>query len=116
MASPTQQIGYDAETQALKYLQNQGYRLVARNWHCRYGELDLIMWDGEELVFVEVRSRKDHEFGYPEETLTRAKRMRLLRSSKEYRHEKKIYGVYWRFDLIAVTGALVDHFRDVIVG
>jgi len=56
----TAQSGKDAELQALEYLQQQGLRLLAQNWLCKRGELDLVMLDGDTVVFVEVRYRNTH--------------------------------------------------------
>ncbi len=53
------QSGKDAERQALEHLQHQGLRLLAQNWSCKRGELDLVMLDGDTVVFVEVRYRKN---------------------------------------------------------
>lgn len=57
------QSGKDAELQALEYLQQQGLRLLAQNWLCKRGELDLVMLDGDTVVFVEVRYRKHAQWG-----------------------------------------------------
>lgn len=59
----SRESGSDFETQACHYLQQQGLRLHTRNWHCRFGEIDLIMQDGAWLVFVEVRARRSSRFG-----------------------------------------------------
>ncbi|WP_144373841.1 YraN family protein [Vogesella urethralis] len=59
----SRESGSDFETQACHYLQQQGLRLHTRNWHCRFGEIDLIMQDGTWLVFVEVRARRSSRFG-----------------------------------------------------
>jgi putative endonuclease len=57
------QSGKDAERQALEHLQQQGLRLLAQNWFCKRGELDLVMLDGDTVVFVEVRYRKNTQWG-----------------------------------------------------
>lgn len=62
--------GAAAEDLALRYLEARGLSLVARNFRCRVGELDLIMRDGEQLVFVEVRSRRHNRYGTPAESIT----------------------------------------------
>ena len=55
--------GQAAETRALVFLQQQGLTLLQRNWHCRFGEIDLIMREGDYLVFIEVRYRRHQNFG-----------------------------------------------------
>ncbi|MCB1770374.1 MAG: YraN family protein, partial [Candidatus Competibacteraceae bacterium] len=76
--------GAVAEDLALGYLQEQGLALVTRNFRCRTGELDLIMRDGEYLVFVEVRSRRYARYGTPAESVTRTKQQKLLRAAAFY--------------------------------
>lgn len=52
-------LGQQGEAVALRYLEERGYRLLARNWRCTFGELDLVMGDGDVIVFIEVRTRRD---------------------------------------------------------
>jgi putative endonuclease len=76
--------GADAENLAAAYLQNAGLALVARNYRCRFGEIDLIARDGTTLVFVEVRLRSDGRFGGAAASITPAKRAKLLRTARHY--------------------------------
>ena len=77
--------GDAAERLAERHLARHGLRLVARNWHCRFGELDLIMADGEALVFVEVRRRRrSKRFASAAESVGPAKRAKLVRSARAY--------------------------------
>lgn len=73
------EIGRLGEELAAAYLLRQGYQLVERNYHTRYGELDLICRQGDQLVFVEVRTRTGTSYGTPEESITRRK-LRTLRT------------------------------------
>lgn len=84
MVSPKQAQGYDAETAALAFLRAQGLALVARQWRCRFGEIDLIMRDGGVLVFVEVRQRKPSHFGGALESLSAEKMRRVQRAAELY--------------------------------
>jgi len=59
----SQQAGKDAERLALRHLEQQGLRLLAQNWSCKRGELDLVMLDGDTVVFVEVRYRQHAQWG-----------------------------------------------------
>ncbi|TCJ16078.1 YraN family protein [Parasulfuritortus cantonensis] len=76
--------GKAAEDAAADYLLRQGLRPVARNWRCRGGEIDLIMRDGDVLVFVEVRARKDARFGGAAASITATKQARLLHAARLY--------------------------------
>ena len=72
------QSGKDAERQALEHLQNQGLRLLAQNWLCKRGELDLVMLDGDTVVFVEVRYRKNTQWGGALASIDGRKQQKLI--------------------------------------
>ncbi|MBL8250749.1 MAG: YraN family protein [Candidatus Competibacter sp.] len=96
--------GAAAEDFALRYLEARGLRLVARNFRCRAGELDLILRDGEQLVFVEVRSRRYSQFGTPAESVTRTKQQKLLRAAAFYLQRQRL-DLPCRFDVVAILQA-----------
>jgi len=96
--------GTAAEGLACRYLEARGLILVARNYRCRVGELDLIMRDGEQLVFVEVRSRRHSRFGTPAESVTRTKQQRLLRAAAHYLQHERL-DLPCRFDVVAILQA-----------
>lgn len=73
-----------AEDAAAEFLSARGLRMVTRNYRCRFGEIDLIMREGTTLVFVEVRFRRSPTFGGAHESITAAKREKLLRAAKHY--------------------------------
>ena len=76
--------GRHAEDAAAMFLQQQGLTLVERNYHCRFGEIDLIARDGDTLVFVEVRMRSSERFGGAAGSITAAKKQKLLRTARHY--------------------------------
>jgi putative endonuclease len=76
--------GQAFELMACHYLQQQGLSLVARNYRSRHGELDLIMNDGDSLVFVEVRYRRSTRFGSGAESVDRHKQARLIATAAHY--------------------------------
>lgn len=97
--------GAQAEERAKGFLEAQGLRLTERNYRCRQGELDLIMQDGETLVFVEVRYRKNGGFGGPAASITQAKQRRIIITANHYlqsRNSKRTPAC--RFDVLAITG------------
>lgn len=98
----SRQIGNAGEKAAQKFLKRQGYRLVTTNYTCRGGEIDIIAWDKQTLVFVEVRSRSHVQFGQPQETVNRCKQQRLRQAATQYLHQTKQTDVYCRFDVVAV--------------
>ena len=83
----TQETGDSAERIAEQYLIERGLVLVARNYRCRFGEIDLVMKDRETLVFVEVRLRRTHkgnDFGGPAASITPTKQARIVAAAQHY--------------------------------
>lgn len=75
--NPRQKLGKAGERLAALRLAELGYQIIATNWRCPFGELDLVAWHGECLVFIEVRTRRNQKAGTPEESVTPAKQQRL---------------------------------------
>lgn len=105
--------GAQAETLACAHLESSGLKLVARNYRCPQGEIDLVMHDGEVLVFVEVRYRNSNAFGSPAETVDRRKQERLRAAASHYLVKHAIDRAC-RFDVVAVSGseAHIEWLRD----
>jgi putative endonuclease len=102
---PPGTVGDCAEQQALDYLLRHGLSPVSRNFRSRGGEIDLVMMDGECLVFIEVRYRKSTDFLAPAFTVDARKQRKILRTaalflSRHKRHAQRTI----RFDVIAITG------------
>jgi putative endonuclease len=96
-----QQLGTSAEQYACAYLQKQGLKLVTSNFRCRLGEIDLIMYDGQELVFVEVRYRKDNSAAA---SVTSYKQQKIIRAAYFYLQQQRLSDkVICRFDVVAVA-------------
>jgi len=98
--------GSAVEQLAARWLGARGLVLEASNQHAKGGELDLVMRDGEVLVFVEVRHRRDARHGHPLETITPTKQRRLIRAARFYLQRNGL-SCACRFDVLAVTGP--DH-------
>ena len=71
-------LGDWGEDATEKFLERQGYQIVDRKYKCRWGEIDLVVRDGEELVFIEVRTRRGKLFGTPQESITEAEAGRMI--------------------------------------
>jgi putative endonuclease len=76
--------GQAAEAAALRFLEGKGLKLVAQNYRCRFGEIDLIMRDGQSIVFTEVRLRKSNAFGGASASVDAHKQRRILAAAKHY--------------------------------
>ena len=103
MAGP----GDAAEQAAADYLCARGLVLVERNYRCRFGEIDLILRDGPSLVFVEVRYRRTRSFGGAAESITTAKREKLLRAARHFMAAHRQFP-QCRFDAVLIHGDLAD--------
>ena len=93
--------GQQGEDLALRHLRRHGLRLLRRNYRSRWGEIDLVMNDGDVIVFVEVRLRARSRYASPAETIGRQKRRRLTLTAQHYLQSEKNGRA--RFDVIAIT-------------
>lgn len=110
------QFGKQGEQRATAYLQQQGLRLVAENYRCRFGEIDRIMQDGDALVFVEVKSRMSDRQVAVRETITARKKARLLRTAMHFLHANAQWQEYpMRFDCVLITavGERIEWIQDI---
>jgi putative endonuclease len=103
-AAPTARAaGERFEALALSHLESAGLALVARNYRCRYGEIDLVMRDRDTIVFVEVRYRRSGRFGGGIDSVDAAKRAKLVRSASAYLADHpRLAGCACRFDVVAI--------------
>ncbi len=102
--SSTQSSGKAAEELARLHLQQQGLKLLAQNWSCRCGELDLVMLDGDTVVFVEVRYRRHSAWGGAVESVDARKREKLTKAAMYFlQRESRWAKQPCRFDVIAIT-------------
>lgn len=96
------QIGQAAESAALNYLQRHGLTLIEKNFHCRFGEIDLIMQQRDTLVFIEVRCRQENAIVSAIESITPQK-MRKIQRTAEYFSMRYREMPNCRFDVVAMT-------------
>ncbi len=111
--SPT---GAGAEDSALEYLRTRGLSLVTRNYRCRLGEIDLVMREGDTMVFVEVRLRRHSSFGGAAESITAKKQQRILSAARHYLTQFRVLP-RCRFDVVLFSGTdpaqwIPDAFRE----
>ncbi|VAW54245.1 Predicted endonuclease distantly related to archaeal Holliday junction resolvase [hydrothermal vent metagenome] len=94
--------GEDAEQACCHYLKKKGLRLVEKNYHSRCGEIDIIMLDKKTLVFVEVRFRKNNNFGGGLESITTAKQQKLRKAAELYLQQNRQHENA-RFDVVSMS-------------
>ncbi len=110
MILTTRERGQQAEDIACNYLQAKGLELYVRNYHCRRGEIDLIMGDGSTLVFVEVRYRSSSRFGSGAETVDSRKQRRIITAATHYLQTSPVQTRRpARFDVIFMQSADTIH-------
>ncbi|MDR1713068.1 MAG: YraN family protein [Coriobacteriales bacterium] len=102
MSTESKLLGSEGEDLACDYLLGKGLKIVERNWRCQAGEADIIAFDNDELAFIEVKTRRGVNAGFPEEAVTRAKRQRYERIALSYLADHRIPTTQVRFDVIAV--------------
>ena len=113
--------GFYAENVAAKYLSNKGYKILFRNWTCRWGELDLVMLNNGILTFIEVKYRTTKTCGDVFESLTTAKKRHLKRTINLFLKQESTYRNYenWCFELICITkrssSFLIDHYKSLFL-
>lgn len=99
----TKMLGSNAEQKALAYLLTQGMTAITTNFHSPFGEIDLIMKDKEDIVFVEVRSRSRLDYGSPLETITEHKQKKIIKTAIHFLQKRCwLYKVNSRFDVVAI--------------
>jgi len=114
--SSRQSFGRKSEDVACAYLESLGYRIEGRNVRTAHGELDVVARDGNIFVIVEVKARRTHHFGTPEDAVTPAKRLRLCEAALAYLQSRGALDAPCRFDVIAIDVHLgnsrITHHRD----
>jgi len=99
-----QVLGKWGEDLALKYLMKNGLELISRNYRTPDGEIDLVMFLHGQLIFVEVKTRKDSEYSLPEEAVTDEKIDHLAAAAEWFLHNNPMYEDNWRIDVISIIG------------
>ena len=97
------------EVTAKRYLEEKGYRTLAENFAAKQGEIDLVMQDGDSIVFVEVKARETLAYGEPIEAVTPQKVRRIALTAQQFLVQKRLLGRAVRFDVVEVLYGEVRH-------
>lgn len=111
MTKDTKNIGNNGEILAQEYLVNKNYLILHTNWRFKHAEIDIIAKDKNIIVFVEVKYRKNKNFGYPEEFVTKNKIKKMHEAAEAYIEQYNWNGEL-RFDIIAIEDKNIQHFID----
>jgi len=112
--------GMLGEKVAARYLQDKGYSIAATNFHCREGEIDIIAEKDGTLVFVEVKTRRNHSFGAPEESVVPAKMVKLRTAAQTYIQRMEVQPPPWRIDVVAIdigtgdSASRIEHYENAV--
>ncbi|HWS31512.1 MAG TPA: YraN family protein [Actinoplanes sp.] len=117
MTTQRRAIGAYGERLAARHLEESGLELLQRNWRCAEGEIDLILRDGADVVFCEVKTRRTATFGPPAEAVDHRKVRRLRQLAARWLTDSGVRGDRVRFDVVEVLpqprgAARVSHIRD----
>jgi len=96
-------LGKEGEKIAEQYLKKKGYKVVARNYRCPVGEIDLIALDRRVIVFVEVKTRTGHGFGTPLEAVEFRKQRKMIQAAQYFLSAKKLQQREARFDVVGIS-------------
>jgi putative endonuclease len=112
-------LGERGEATAARFLRRRGLRILARNYHCPIGEIDLVADHDGAIVFVEVKTRASAEHGQPWEAVDREKRRKITRVAVHFLLQYRLTNRTVRFDVVAITGSVgwlrrptIEHFPD----
>lgn len=111
-------IGNLGEELSVKYLKNNNYRILNKNFRCKGGEIDIITIKNSIISFVEVKSRFFTSFGNPIESITYSKQLKIINSAKFYIFKNNLYSYNIRFDVIEIifdlnsTNYTINHIKD----
>lgn len=119
-------LGNWGEKVAALHLEGLGYTILARNWRCAFGEIDIVAQkptpEGPLIAFVEVKTRRGRSMGSPEEAITPRKAQKLVQLAQMYLGENDVGDVDWQIDLVAIEldrqGKLIrcEHLPNMVWG
>lgn len=108
MTEPRRALGAAGEARAAAWYRSHGYRVIATNWRCREGELDLVVRRGRVVVFVEVKTRRTDRFGVPAEAVTVAKQRRIRLLASRFLQASDLRPGELRFDVVSILGGHLE--------
>lgn len=113
-----QQTGKKGEQIATEYLKKQGYKILERNYYTNRGELDIIAKQKKEIIFIEVKTRKNNKYGLPREAVTKNKQQHMYTTARLYLYKTHQENAQTRFDVIEVyitkNKTILNHIKQII--
>jgi putative endonuclease len=116
MKSDNKKTGKTGEDIAAAFLKKKRYKIIERNYKCVFGEVDIVARDMNDIVFIEVKSRKSKDFGEPEDAVTLNKQRKISKVALNYLKDRRLDDRDARFDVIAIKlsteGSIVKHIKN----
>lgn len=113
-----QETGKEGEDIAVEYLKNIGYNVIERNFECRQGEIDIIALDKDEIVFIEVKTRRNKKYGLASEAVNDTKKKHLLKAVEYYLYSRNLQDDFIRLDVIEIylskDKVYINHIKKAI--
>ncbi len=109
-------LGKEGEQIATDYLKQNNYKILLRNFRCNQGEIDIIAKNKNEIVFIEVKTRQNNNFGNPAEAVTKIKRKHILDTAKYYIYKNNLGNMSIRFDVIEIYKKekfYINHIKNI---
>ena len=112
-------IGKKGEEIAVKYLQDKGFEIIEQNWHCQWGEIDIIAKTQSVWIFCEVKTRTSESTQQAFMNISTSKRKKLIASAQQYLHEHELDDAIWQIDAIGIALTRnqipkIDHVEDAL--
>lgn len=105
------------EEKAVKFLTDNGYEIIKRNYRTKFGEIDIVAKEKEEIVFVEVKTRSSKKYGIPREAVDKNKINHIINVSKYFILKNNLENYFLRFDIIEIyvlkNNYIINHIKNV---
>ena len=114
----TQKIGKFGEEEARKYLKKEGYKILDRNFSCKMGEIDIIALKNNEIIFIEIKTRTNNNYGLPSEAVSKSKLRHIYKTAEYYLYIKNLQKQNVRIDVIEIyiinKKIEINHLKQII--
>jgi putative endonuclease len=114
MLNRHQQFGHKSESVAIKLLISKGYRILAKNYRTKLGEIDIIAKERDAIVFIEVKARHSHRFGHPKFAVTAKKQKKISMTALSYLKATNQMNCKARFDVVAITAKDNEPYIEIV--
>lgn len=106
-------LGIYGEKAAIKFLEDEGYKVLARNYRCKIGEIDIIAADGDTLSFIEVKTRSSNQYGRPCEAVNYNKQIKIVKTALHYINRNNLTQWMSRFDIVEILIETDDRINSI---